>query len=101
MVAVPRLHHALALLRSGASFELVAVDLFGVREREGDLHDLRRQAGCPILVMVGAAELPRCQALGFTEVLARPFTVGQLVARAAGLLAQDQEGGSRREPARE
>ncbi len=80
VAAVPTVEHGRLLLREGVGPRLVVVDLMGLEEPDEALRRLREEAGKPVLALGGAVERERAHRLGL-EMLVRPFTIAQLVAR--------------------
>lgn len=85
VVAVPTVRHARLVLWQGISPRLVVLDLADLREPDEALQRLLAEASAPVLAAAGAVDRERAQRLGVTEVIARPFTVAQLVARVRAL----------------
>lgn len=86
VVAVPTVRHARLVLWRGLAPRLVVVDFAGLMEPDPDVARLLADAGAPVLAAVGAVERERARQLRLTEVIARPFTVAQLVERVRTLL---------------
>ncbi|MDR5708782.1 MAG: hypothetical protein QN172_08890 [Armatimonadota bacterium] len=80
VAAVPAVRHGRLLLHQGLRPRLVVLDLVALPEPDEAILRLREEAQAPLLALGGAVERERAGRLGL-ELLSRPFTVAQLVAR--------------------
>ncbi|MCS7171924.1 MAG: hypothetical protein N0A24_00670 [Armatimonadetes bacterium] len=80
VAAVPTVRHGRLLLREGLRPRLVVLDLTALQEPDETILRLKEEAQAPILALGGAVERAQAGRLGL-EMLPRPFTVAQLIAR--------------------
>ncbi len=83
VVALPGLEPARELLRTSARPRVALVDLGDLSDE--DVQELGR-SGVPVVAVAGVVDRARVPRLGLRHVLAKPVTVGQLVARVRELL---------------
>jgi DNA-binding response OmpR family regulator len=88
VAAVPTVRHGRLLLHHGLRPGLVVLDLVALGEPDEAILRLREEAQAPLLALGGAVEQERARRLGL-EVLSRPFTIAQLVARIRGQIWPD------------